>query len=108
LGDSSSFELTVAAGPHERKNVPVRVELSRGQLGKQQIASVTMARANGALLPAQWTGPSLASGAAGEVHFVLPHLAAGELIQLKATLSAQPTANTAGLPGTLFLVVIRS
>jgi len=104
LGDSSSFELTVAAGPHERKNVPVRVELSRGQLGKQQIASVTMARANGALLPAQWTGPSLASGAAGEVHFVLPHLAAGEVIQLKATLSAQPTAHTSGftwhdLPG---------
>src|SRR5213594_2451182 len=90
LGDSSSFDFTVAAGRHERKNVPVRVPMPRGQIGKEQIASCTLARMDGQLIPAQWTGPSLTSSAAGELHFILPHLNAGESRQLKATLSTQP------------------
>src|SRR5258706_13547070 len=88
FGASSSFELTVAAGQHERNNVPVRVQMLRGQIGKDQIASVTLARMDGQLIAAQWTGPGLTSSAAGELHFVLPHLAAGESVRLKATLSA--------------------
>src|SRR5262245_11354890 len=90
LGASTSFELTVEAGRHERKNVPVRVPISLGQIGNERIASVTLSRGDGQLLPAQWTGPSLTSTSAGELHFVLPHLGAGESLRLKATLSTQP------------------
>src|SRR5213594_4531152 len=96
LGASSSFELTVAAGRHERNNVPVRVPIPRGQIGNERIVSVTLARADGQLIPAQWTGPSLTSSAAGEVHFILLHLGAGESLPLKGTLSTQPPS-TRGL-----------
>jgi methane monooxygenase PmoA-like len=89
FGASSSFDLTVAAGRHERNNVPVRVPISGGQIGNERIASVTLSRAHGQLIPAQWTGPSLTSNSAGELHFILPHLAAGESLRLKATLSTQ-------------------
>ena len=89
LGASSSFDLTVAAGRHERNNVPVRVPISGGQIGNERIASVTLGRGDGQLIPAQWTGPSLTSSSAGELHFILPHLRAGESLQLKATLSTQ-------------------
>jgi hypothetical protein len=93
FGASSSFELTVAAGRHERNNVPVRVPMPRAEIGKEPISSARLARADGQLIPAQWTGPSLASSAAGELHFILPHLGAGESIQLKGTLSTQPSAD---------------
>jgi methane monooxygenase PmoA-like len=96
FGASSSFELTVAAGQHERNNVPVRVQMPRGQIGKDQIASVTLARMDGQLIAAQWTGPGLTSSAAGELHFVLPHLAAGESVRLKATLSTQSPSSAGG------------
>jgi hypothetical protein len=91
-GASSSFELAVTAGRHDRNNVPVRVPMPRNQIGNERIASVTLARGDGQLIPAQWTGPSLISSAAGELHFILPHLRAGESLQLKATLSTQPAS----------------
>ena len=96
FGDSSSFDFTVAAGRHERNNVPVRLQMPRGQIGKERIASVTLARADGQLIPAQWTGPGLTSSAAGELHFVLPHLAAGESVRLNATLSTQSPSSKGG------------
>ena len=96
FGASSSFDFTVAAGRHERNNVPVRVQMPRGQIGKEQIASVTLAGTDGKPIPAQWTGPGLTSSAAGELHFVLPHLAAGESVRLKATLSTQSPASAGG------------
>jgi hypothetical protein len=96
FGASSSFDFTVAAGRYERNNVPVRVQMPRGQIGKEQIASVTLARTDGKSIPAQWTGPGLTSSAAGELHFILPHLAAGESVRLKATLSTQSPASAGG------------
>lgn len=96
FGESSSFEFTVEAGKYERNHVPVRVELPRGQLGKDRVASVTLARADGPPIPAQWTGPSLTSSAAGELHFVLAHLGAGESVRLKATLSTQARSDPGG------------
>ena len=96
FGACTSFDLTVTAGRHERNNVPVRVPITRGQIGNERIASATLSRADGQLIPGQWTGPSLTSNAAGELHFVLPHLGAGESLQLKATLSTQP-ARAGGL-----------
>src|SRR6266446_6175992 len=96
FGDSSSFDFTVDAGQHERNNVPVRVLMPRGQIGKDRIASVTLAGTDGKSIPAQWTGPGLTSSAAGEVHFVFPHLAAGESVRLKATLSTQSPSSGGG------------
>src|SRR4030095_10393055 len=81
-GASASFDLTVAARQHQRNNVPVRVPIGRNQIDNKPIASVTVARANGERIPAQWTGPGLTSNAAGEVHFIAPHLAAGESLRL--------------------------
>src|SRR5207247_877991 len=96
FGDSSSFDFTVAAGRHERSNVPVRVQMPRGQIGKERIASVTLAGTDGKSIPAQWTGPGLTSSAAGELHFILPHLAAGESVRLKATLSTEFHSSAGG------------
>src|SRR4030095_13753817 len=96
FADSSSFDITVAAGQHERNNVPVRVPMLRGQIGKDRVTSAALAATDGKSIPVQWTGPSLASNAAGELHFVLPHLAAADSVQLKATLSTQPPATAGG------------
>src|SRR5437879_1330262 len=90
FGDSSSFDFTVAAGRHERNNVPVRVPMPRGQIGQERIASATLARTDGQLIPAQWTGPGLTSSAAGALHFIPPHLPAGAAGRLTATLSTPP------------------
>ncbi len=89
LAASPSLDLTIVAGRYERKNVPVRVHVSRDRIGSERLASVTLARTNGELIRAQWTGPSLASNAGSELHFILPHLGAGESLRLKATLSTQ-------------------
>jgi hypothetical protein len=96
FADSSSFDFTVAAGRYDRKNVPVRVPMPRGLIGKERIASVALAGTDGKSIPAQWTGPGLLSSAAGELHFVLPHLAAGESVRLKATLSTESSGRAGG------------
>src|SRR5689334_21376138 len=70
LGDPATFEFTVAAGAHERHNVPGRLEVSRYRVGAERIASVTLTGADGKSIPAQWTGPGLTSNSAGEVHFI--------------------------------------
>ena len=72
FGESSSFDIIVAAGQHERNNVPVRVLMPRGQIGKERIASVTLAGMDGKSIPAQWTGPGLTSSAAGELILSCP------------------------------------
>ena len=51
---------------------------------------------DGKSIPAQWTGPGLISGDGGELHFILPHLAAGESVRLKATLSTEPPSSAGG------------
>src|ERR1043165_6752379 len=58
LGASASFELTVEAGMHDRRNVPLRVPMQRSRIGNEPIASVTLACADGQTIPAQWTGPN--------------------------------------------------
>src|SRR5262245_58442921 len=83
----ASIEITVDAGRHERRNVPVRVQPPPGEIGDAKVESVTLTSQGGDAIPAQWTRPSLTSGDGGEIHFVLPHLAAGESVRLKATLS---------------------
>jgi hypothetical protein len=93
---SVAFDITVAAGQHERKNVPVRVQLPPGRIGDATIASVTLTLPDGHAIPAQWTEPGLIPGNGREVHFNLPRLAAGESVRLKATPSTDPPS---GMPG---------
>ncbi len=87
---SSSLAITVAAGQHKRTNVPVRVRVPSGQIRNEKIASVTLTGPDGKSIPAQWTRAGLVPGDGSELHFVLPHLAAGESVRLKAILSTRP------------------
>jgi hypothetical protein len=87
---ASSFDFTVSAGRHERTNVPVRVPISHAQVVGERIASVTLTRTDGRTIPVQWTRPGLTSSAAAELHFIMPHLAAGESVRFKAALSPRP------------------
>jgi hypothetical protein len=93
---STSFDFTISAGRHDRSNLPVRAPIPRAQIGEQRIASVTVAGPNGQPIAAQWTGPGLTSVAAGELHFILSHLKAGESLRLKATLSTQSSGSPPG------------
>jgi hypothetical protein len=67
-----------------------------GRIGSEKIASVTLRGPGGHAIPAQLTSPSLSSGADSEIHFILPHLSAGESVRLKATLSADPAPSGRG------------
>src|SRR5262245_66179281 len=95
-GAAPSFEITVVAGRHDRTNAPVRVQLPPGQIGDEKIASVVLSGPDGKPVPAQWTRPGLTSGDGGELHFVLPRLAAGESVRLTATLSPEPPGRAEG------------
>ena len=93
---ASVFDITVAAGKYERAHVPVRVQVPPEQIGNEKIASVTLTGPDGKSIPAQWTGPGLIPGDGSEIHFILPHLAAGESVRLKVTLSTEPPASAGG------------
>jgi hypothetical protein len=82
----TAFDVTVAAGRHERNNVPVRVPFDRSQFSNEKIASVLLTAPDGTSIPVQWTGPGLFAGDKNEVHFILPHLPAGQTLRLVATL----------------------
>ena len=98
LGASSTLEITVFAGPHERTNVPVCVPLPAGQIGKEKIASIILTGPAGKTIAAQVTGPRLASGDSEgtDLCFILPHLPAGQSLQLKAVLSTDPPPKKEG------------
>jgi hypothetical protein len=93
-GTSTAFDITVAAGRHERRNVPVRVQLPPSQTGDAQIASVTLTQPDGKAIPAQVTEAGLISGGGGEIHFILPHLGAGKSVRLRATPSTNSPSGT--------------
>jgi hypothetical protein len=96
FGASSSFDITLAAGRHERNNVPVRVPVPVGRIDLEKIASVTVTGPDGEVIPAQWTTPGLIPGKEHALHFVLLHLPAGESVRLKATLSTDPPPSGGG------------
>jgi hypothetical protein len=83
-----TYEITIAADKHDRKDVPVRVSLPI------KAAAISLTAPNGKTIPAQSTGPGvLASKETGsEIHFVLPSLKAGESLRLKATLASEAQA----------------
>jgi hypothetical protein len=93
---STAFEITIAAGQYERKNVPVRAQLPPGQIDDTKIASVTLTLPDGNAIPAQWTKPGLIFDDRSEIQFILPRLAAGESVRLKATPSTDPPSGARG------------
>ena len=85
----TSVELTVSAGEVDRKQSPVTVLLEAPD--DAQTATVTLP--DGEKIPAQLTAPGLLNDSAEgrrELHFLLPELAKGKSIDLKATLSSEP------------------
>src|SRR5690348_16885671 len=82
-----SFEITVAAGKHDRSNVPVCVpvdlppELAHG--------SAVVRDPAGKMLPGQVTAPALLADPATKhsLCFILPALKAGDSVTLRATVS---------------------
>ena len=103
FGASSTFDLTVAAGPHERQNVPVRVPVLLGRMDKEKITCVTLTGPDGKAIPAQLTRPSLISGDKSELHFIVPHLPAGEAAPGSAVVAlerhAAPLQGARQVPG---------
>jgi hypothetical protein len=102
---STTLELTVSAGKLDRRQVPVSVLLTLpAEMARAKSAVVR--DPSGKRLPAQLTAPGLLSPSAGEggnketvrreVHFVLPSLAAGKTLTLKATLSTDAPASSDG------------
>ena len=89
------FDVTVAAGEHDRANSPVCVALDLPD-GMANAKSVVLAGGDGKKIPGQLTGLGLlatpASKAARpvntrELHFILPDLKAGLTANFKATVS---------------------
>jgi hypothetical protein len=68
---STAFDVTVAAGQLERKNLPVSVQLHPGQLGDARFAFVTLTLPDGTPIPAQLPAPGLILGGGREIHFRL-------------------------------------
>ena len=95
-GRRKHFEITIAAGQHERKNTPVRVQVPLGQIGNEKLASVTLTGPDSKAIPAQLTKPSLILGGGSELHFILPHLLPGESVRLKATVSTDSPSSAEG------------
>jgi len=96
VAESSSYEITVAAGKHDRQSVPVRVALPASGVSLQ---STTVQLKGDDVVTGQVTAQSLvASGdskARREVHFILPSLKAGETRTYRLDLS-----DAAGREGT--------
>jgi hypothetical protein len=95
-------EFTLDAGPLERVNAPVRLNLALPEALGAAHASVTL---DGAPLPAQLTAPSLlaksdapAGQVARELWCIAPKMAAGATAKIVATISTDPVAAAATAP----------
>jgi hypothetical protein len=89
-GDFPTFDVTISAGAHERKNVPVCISLPPIMFRAKPTA-VILTGPDGKTIPAQLTGPGWLGPEATwrEIHFILPLLKAHESLRLKATLAAE-------------------
>jgi hypothetical protein len=91
---SPDYELTITAGAHDRKDLPVRVSIPPVSL-RAKPTTVILTGPDGKMIPAQLTRPGLLAPKEtwSEIYFVLPRLLAGESLSLKATLSTEsPTS----------------
>jgi hypothetical protein len=90
FGQMPSYDVTISAGKHDRKNVPVCITLPPVSL-RDKPTSVMVTDSEGKTIPAQLTEPGLLAPKETwrEAHFILPSLKAGELLLLRATLSTE-------------------
>jgi hypothetical protein len=93
LGAAPTYDVTITAGEHDRKNVPVRIALPSVSL-RAKPATVILTHSRGKTIPAQLTRPGLLAPKEcwREIHFILPLLKAGESLRLTATLSSESTS----------------
>jgi hypothetical protein len=87
--DPSSISITVAAGKHDRINVPVRVELLLDKAVAERHPSIVIEGPDKLLLRGQLTAPRLGEDSTApegrvhrELHFILPRLEAGRSLAL--------------------------
>jgi hypothetical protein len=97
FGDSPTYDVTISAGKHDRKNVPVRISLPPVAL-REKPTTVILIDPHGKTISAQLTEPGLLAPKEcwREAPFILPHLKAGESLRLQATLSTEspPSGDT--------------
>lgn len=102
VGGEASFKLTVAAGPHDRHDAPVKIMLPADALS-DGVKVVTLTASDGKSFLGQIAGPSLMEIARDPsqvnkpgqfLHFLLPELAAGE----SATIELREGAGTIQAP----------
>ena len=93
FGESATYDVTITAGKHDRKNVPVRICLPP-VAHRDKPTTVSLTDPDGKSIPAQLTEPEMLASKDcwREAHFVLPLLKAGESLRLTATLSSKPAA----------------
>jgi hypothetical protein len=91
FGGSPTYDMTITAGAHDRKNVPVRVSVPPVSL-RDEPTAVILTDPGGKTITAQLTESGLLAPEETwrEIHFILPLLRAGESLRLKATLSTEP------------------
>jgi hypothetical protein len=90
LAAEPTYDVTITAGKHDRKNVPVCIALPAVSL-RARPSTVLLIDSKGKTIPAQLTQPGLLAPREcwHEVHFILPLLKAGESLRLKVTLSSE-------------------
>jgi len=88
VAESSVYEITVAAGKHDRQSVPVSVALPASQTStKHSTVQLTGDDVVVGQVTAPTLGHSAADHAAREVHFILPSLKSGETRTYRLDLS---------------------
>ncbi len=96
---TQEIRFKVSAGKHDRTHTPVVVPVKVSS-GVADVQAATLTIGKGSVLAGQVTRPGLHSDAtdplAREIHFLLPKLAAGESLEVKAVLKSGPAASAAG------------
>jgi hypothetical protein len=90
FGAAPPYDVTITAGAHDRKNVPVCISLPAVSLPDKPV-SVILTDPQGKTIPAQLTRPGLLAPPEcwREIHFILPLLKAGQSLRLRATLPTE-------------------
>ena len=96
--ETKQVTVSLSAGPQDRQQTPVKVELTAAQILKDAKSVKVMVGQNGTSLPAQLCGPSLMASSKDvvqEVHFVVPEMKAGSTQTVQVILSTE-APETAG------------
>ncbi|MFN4261692.1 MAG: DUF6807 family protein [Gemmataceae bacterium] len=95
---TKTYELTITGTKEEQRHVPVRVPLAVPP--ELAAARSVQVRVDGQTIDGQLTAPSLLAqpvptpgdAVARELHFILPHIKAGQTLAASATLATEPSS----------------